>query len=121
MKREQKKEVIKTIESAYPNFLGKDVEKAKSKVNLWMRLLDDMVYEKVSEKLDGHIMNSPFEPKIADIAHKKPERAEGFDWNAHYELIYGENWRQIVTEQKETEEKHRRKWQDELATRTEDT
>lgn len=71
MNEEQKLEVMETIRLVYPNFMDKDLNRARRKKVLWFRLLENMDFDRVMKKLDEHILISPYEPKISDIAAVK--------------------------------------------------
>ena len=67
MKDNEAKEIVKTIESAYPYFYPNDREKAKAKLETWKRYLLKWDYEQTKKKLDEHIESSQYEPKISEV------------------------------------------------------
>ncbi|WP_226582153.1 hypothetical protein [Halobacillus litoralis] len=63
-------EVLKTIEEVY----GDQFPLTKRKVALMIAQLEKMDYEPVMNRLSEHVTESPFPPKLADIAvYKVPE------------------------------------------------
>jgi len=80
MTDEQAKELFTMITIAYPNFLNADnkIYSATEKASFWRSELLQMQYKQTKDRLTGYIRNSPYEPKISDIAVY--ERAKEKSW-----------------------------------------
>lgn len=67
MTKDQAKEILLTIAAAYPKF---NLTDNKLRVNVWVENLLSMPFEAVKQRLNGHVLNNPFPPSIAEIAVK---------------------------------------------------
>ena len=85
MNKEQIREILTLIDSAYPNFLPEDDQRAGNKVNLWRSFLEKWDYDRTLKNVYKHVSESRFEPKISEI---KP-RVKEFDkaWEKEIENL----------------------------------
>lgn len=67
MNKEQIREILTLIDSAYPNFLPEDDQRASNKVNLWRSFLEKWDYDRTLKNVYKHVAESRFEPKISEI------------------------------------------------------
>lgn len=70
MKKEEVKELLKTIKGAYPKF-----EINEKTLDVWSMVLDEQLQETVLENLKSHILKSKFEPSISELVDKNIEKA----------------------------------------------
>jgi len=96
MNKEQRKEVVDTLRGVYPRLFDQKnkYDKPKKRLEVWNNRLKDWDYDKTMTKLNDHIDNSPYEPKIYDIKpNDKPEymKKSNFidDWEAFEAMFDG--------------------------------
>lgn len=68
MSREEVKELIKKIMTAYPSYKPIDLTQT---VDMWASMLKDVPADIAEKRLDEHIATSAFVPTIADILQQK--------------------------------------------------
>lgn len=69
MNRDEVKKMFQKIQMIYPNFAA-----TTEIINLWTGLFKDADINKVSFRLNKHLLNSEFPPKPADLYAKKNKR-----------------------------------------------
>lgn len=65
MTKEETKELLTLIFTAYPNF-----EITKDRIDLWVDMLTDAVFDKAKANTEQHIKTSKYPPTIAEIRGK---------------------------------------------------
>lgn len=86
MEKKEAKELLSMILVAYPNFLNDDKKAytTKDKIAFWDNELSDMDYKGAKNRLRSYIRESPYEPKISDVASYKPAELNQ-DWKKSFE------------------------------------